>query len=349
MIMRILVACYFATFTGLHGQSFDQPVRPSALLDSVQIHRTDTVYFAFGSDELDEVARTRVQGLVEDRPAQLQLYVEGHTDAVGSSVANEALARRRCEAVVEMAVTAGWPPEAIEIRHFGERRPVVITQAREPKNRRVLLRSGLPKRYVAFRGVITGEDRQPLPGKVIAHGRYLKDTALAGADGTYRIYLPIDEEVRVDVFARDHFFSSRRLRLAAADSTRVALETRLPAATAGKRLNVNDLYFVGNRTDFLPGSLPALERLLHFLRFSPDLHIELAGHVNHPGEPKGPGTWQFELAQARADTVAAYLVSNGIDPERLIARGYSNFEMVNPKPRGEREMRANRRVEIRIR
>jgi len=43
-----------------------------------------------------------------------------------------------------------------------------------------------------------------------------------------------------------------------------------------------------------------------------------------------------------------YLIKFGIPKERLTFRGYSNWEMVNPKPRNKEEMRANRRVEIRV-
>jgi len=52
-------------------------------------------------------------------------------------------------------------------------------------NRRVLLRSGLPRRYARFRGQITSADGTPIPGGAIARSRYLKDTVRADDQGYY--------------------------------------------------------------------------------------------------------------------------------------------------------------------
>lgn len=315
--------------------------------DSVEVHRIDTIYFDFGSAELSQEAMEVVNRLVKDRPDTLELYLEGHTDAVGSYGANDKLAMSRSQNTLSAALQAGWPPRAVEIRYFGERRPVIRTNEREWRNRRVLLRSGLPRRYARFRGMVTDEQGTPLPGGVVAHGRYLEDTVRAGDDGTYEIWLPMDEAVRLDIYAENHFFKSHELTLRQASGSD-PLITRLAAAAPGSRMDVPDLYFVSNRTDLLEPSYPTLPRLLQFMRTSPGLSIELAGHVNSPGSRKGPGSWQFTLAESRAKLIHDYLIRRGIAPERLRYRGYSNYEMVYPRPNSPREKRANRRVEIRV-
>jgi len=171
-------------------------------VDSVEVHRTDTIYFDFGSSELTDASTAAVATLVADRPAELELYLEGHTDAVGSDRANDALAQRRSEATLTAALAAGWPEDAVEIRHFGEQRLLVNSADREWRNRRVLLRSGAPKRYALFRGQVTDEDGKPLPGGVIADSKYLKDTVRADDQGYYVIPLPLDVGVRLDVYAK---------------------------------------------------------------------------------------------------------------------------------------------------
>lgn len=316
-------------------------------VDSVEVHRTDTIFFAFGSDVLDERARTQVQSLVADRPGELELYLEGHTDAVGSNAANDDLARRRSLNTLAAARSAGWPEASIELRHFGERRLSVQTKGRERLNRRVLLRSGLPRRYARFVGTITDQDGNPLPGAVIAHGQYLEDTARANPDGTYQLFLPLNEALRLDVFAENHFFSSHQLTLSEATPV-PPLITQLTPATSGSRMSVPDLYFIGNQTNLLKESFPTLPRLLQFMRSSPEVRIELAGHVNSPGPKKPPGTWEYKLSFDRAKMIYDYLLKFGIDKKRLRFRGYSNYEMVFPKAKFEKQMRANRRVEIRV-
>ncbi len=317
-------------------------------VDSVEIHRTDTIYFDFGADVLTEESAAVVASLVADRPGALELYLEGHTDAVGSDALNDALAERRSKNTLSAALAAGWPADAVEIRHFGEKRPIVETTDREWRNRRVLLRSGLPKRYARFSGRITDKEGNPLPGGVIAHGRFLQDTARSNDEGEYTLFLPLDEAIRLDVYARNHFFSSHTLTLKEASATDTTLITRLETAAVGARMSVPDLFFVGNRRDLLKESLPVLPRLLQFMRASPEIRIELAGHVNSPGDKQGPGSWQYRLAEGRAKLVHDYLLHFGIPASRISYRGYSNFEMIFPKAKGENEMRANRRVEIRV-
>lgn len=316
-------------------------------VDSVEVHRTDTIYFAFGSDQLSENAVSKVTDLATDRPGALELYLEGHTDAVGSTAANEALARRRSLNTQATATAAGWPADAIELRHFGERKLEVSSAGREARNRRVLLRSGRPKRYARLRGTLTNADGEPLAGVVIANSRYLQDTVYTQSDGSYDLFLPLEEAVQIDLYARRYFFRSRKLVLT--DTTNLTeFTTSLLAATKGTRMSVPDLFFVGNKTELLLESIPTLPRLLQFMRLTPDVRIELAGHVNRPGPRQEPGSWSYNLAVNRAKAIYDYLIQQGISEDRLRFRGYSNFEMVFPKAKAEIHMRMNRRVELRV-
>jgi len=316
-------------------------------VDSVEVHRTDTIYFDFGSAELRPEARAAVRDLAADRPGALELYLEGHTDAVGSDRANDALAKRRSEQTLRAVLNGGWPEEAVEIRHFGEQRLEVNSAGREWRNRRVLLRSGLPKRYALFRGRVLSEDGTPVPGGVIAASRYLKDSVKADHDGYYTLALPLDIGVKLDIYAENHFFESEVLVLREGNPP-PALVTKLKPAAVGSKMAVKDLFFVGNETTLLKESYPVLPRLLQFMRGSPNLRVEIAGHVNKPGEKQGPGTWEHTLSVNRAKLIYDYLLELGIPKERMIFRGYSNHEMVNPRAKSEKAMRANRRVEIRI-
>ena len=315
--------------------------------DSLEIHQTDTIYFNFASYEIGEAAGAKIRGMAQDRPTNLHLYLEGHTDAVGTTTANDKLARNRSEATREAFLQAGWPAETVQLYHFGERRLSVPTTAKEIRNRRVLMRSGTPKRYARLTGTLRGENDEPLPGGAIAHGTYLQDTVTADENGRFQLWLPLEDSLNIDLFAPGHFIQTREYYLT--DGTPLPpLEVKLDAATVGKIVNIDKLYFVGNRTVFLPESHEALDRLYLFMDYNKRTKIELAGHVNHPGPRQGPGTWQHSLAGARAKTVYNYLVDRGIERERLRFKSYSNYEMVNPEPKDAKEMKANRRVEIRI-
>jgi outer membrane protein OmpA-like peptidoglycan-associated protein len=72
--------------------------------------------------------------------------------------------------------------------------------------------------------------------------------------------------------------------------------------------------------------------------------IDLYGHT----DSSGSDAYNQGLSERRAQSVADYLVSRGIDRVRLATRGFGERELlVNPE-RSESDRQANRRVEIRI-
>jgi outer membrane protein OmpA-like peptidoglycan-associated protein len=71
--------------------------------------------------------------------ATTRIEVDGHADRSGSPTYNQGLSMRRAQAVAGELVRLGVPRTAIDIKAFGDTRPLVPTAAgvREPQNRRV--------------------------------------------------------------------------------------------------------------------------------------------------------------------------------------------------------------------
>jgi outer membrane protein OmpA-like peptidoglycan-associated protein len=127
-------------------------VRYSALVrDSVRRIDLDTITFDFGSASIAEDAIPRLETLAEaigrlldENPAETFL-IEGHTDAVGSDLANLALSDRRAESVAQALTDVfGLPPENLVTQGYGERYLKVNTQEPEQENRRVAVRRITP-------------------------------------------------------------------------------------------------------------------------------------------------------------------------------------------------------------
>ncbi len=103
-----------------------------------------TVTFTSGSAELtpqavrtlDELGRA----LASADLAAFRFRVEGHTDTVGSPMANQSLSERRAAAVVRFLMTKyGITANRLEAVGMGEAAPLVQTgdEVSEPRNRRV--------------------------------------------------------------------------------------------------------------------------------------------------------------------------------------------------------------------
>jgi len=94
----------------------------------------------------------------------------------------------------------------------------------------------------------------------------------------------------------------------------------------------------------LKGSaLPILNKAAGALRRYPDLQVEIAGHASNEGSAES----NLRLSQDRTQTVREYLIVKGIDPERLIARGYGETRPVASNDTQEGRI-ANRRVEFKL-
>ena len=103
--------------------------------------RNFTLYFKFESDELtDESARLvpEILAIVKQR-ADPEVAVVGHTDTMGPSKANVALAMRRAAFVGKLLVNAGLDKTTIELASHGEAALLIRTpdETPEPRNRRV--------------------------------------------------------------------------------------------------------------------------------------------------------------------------------------------------------------------
>ena len=92
-------------------------------------------------------------------------------------------------------------------------------------------------------------------------------------------------------------------------------------------------------------AIPIFDEIIKILRDYPDYNINIKGHTdNIPiSTDMFPSNW--ELSAVRATTVLKYLISKGIDPQRLTATGYGDVMPLVPNT-SEENRAQNRRVEF---
>jgi len=125
-----------------------------------------------------------------------------------------------------------------------------------------------------------------------------------------------------------------------------ALQAKLAALGAkqtdrGAVITLGDVLFDFNRADLKPGAQQNLYRLVSFLRENTDRELLVEGHTDSVGSD----AYNIELSQRRADSVRAFLVQNGVGPERILTSGFGKAYPVasNDTPEGRQQ---NRRVEV---
>jgi outer membrane protein OmpA-like peptidoglycan-associated protein len=109
-----------------------------------EVERT-RIGFSSSAADLDDAAREQLSMLADylrsDRSV-VAVYIDGHTDDVGSATSNIRLARQRAEALADFFTNAGVDPELIKVRYHGARYPVADndSEAGRAANRRATIR-----------------------------------------------------------------------------------------------------------------------------------------------------------------------------------------------------------------
>jgi len=111
-------------------------------IDDYKMQTTTSIGFKFDKYALDADAKQNLDKLVEDVKSDKRFFiaVEGYTDSTGSKSYNEALSRRRADAVVEYLVAKhDVPIYRIHMIGLGQEKPVDESRNRaaRAKNRRV--------------------------------------------------------------------------------------------------------------------------------------------------------------------------------------------------------------------
>ncbi|MEM8584274.1 MAG: OmpA family protein [Bacteroidota bacterium] len=115
------------------------------------------------------------------------------------------------------------------------------------------------------------------------------------------------------------------------------------------RYNALPIYYEGKHTHLYDTEYEIIDEvLLTLLNDRPNLRIEIAAFTDSRGSSED----NFELTQERANGVSDYLVSRGINPERLVARGYGETRLTNGCADGvvcsERKHEENNRIVFRV-
>jgi len=110
-----------------------------------------------------------------------------------------------------------------------------------------------------------------------------------------------------------------------------------------KTFVLDDCNFEFGQATLQPTSYAVLDELVNYLNRKEDEKIEIGGHTDNVGKAAS----NLKLSEDRANTVRAYLLTKGIDPDRVTARGYGMTEPIESNKTEEGRAK-NRRTEVKI-
>ncbi len=94
--------------------------------------------------------------------------------------------------------------------------------------------------------------------------------------------------------------------------------------------------------DIRPDAAEILDEVVEFMKNNPTVHLELGSHT----DSRGQAAYNMKLSKQRAASAVEYIVSKGIDRDKLVAKGYGETDLAVPNAKTTEEHQQNRRTTI---
>jgi peptidoglycan-associated lipoprotein len=175
-----------------------------------------------------------------------------------------------------------------------------------------------PKIYQVEGEIFNKENNLKLDGATVriigTDGTNLK---LRAKNGKFKLKLKPETEYIFAAF-KDGFLRDKAAAntIGLADSKDFRFEMFLTPTDAP--IKVDNINYEFGSWELLETSKKSLDTLIQVLVFNPTITIELMAHTDHVGSDQ----FNFDLSQKRAQSVVDYLIEKGINPDRLVAKGY---------------------------
>lgn len=181
-------------------------------------------------------------------------------------------------------------------------------------------------------------------GKVIA-------VSYANEKGEFEFKLEnFDENEKIMLVVEQENYKQLVLELDdISNETEIPLNISLePEIKKDKVLEFHNIYFDFGKATLKEESKEVLDRIVEVMNENPTLEIELSGHT----DSRSSSDFNLKLSQQRADEARNYMISKGINANRIVAIGYGETQLLNHckdnVPCSDEEHAINRRIEVKI-
>jgi outer membrane protein OmpA-like peptidoglycan-associated protein len=107
---------------------------------------------------------------------------------------------------------------------------------------------------------------------------------------------------------------------------------------------LENIYYDLDKADIRPDAALVLDSLVQIMQDNPDIYIELGSHTDSRADDE----YNLNLSRRRAQSAVRYIISKGIDPNRITAKGYGETQLLIKNAKTEEEHQKNRRTEFKV-
>jgi len=115
-----------------------------------------------------------------------------------------------------------------------------------------------------------------------------------------------------------------------------------------KEIRLENIYYDFDKWNIRADAAIELDALVKVMKDNPTIWIEIDSHT----DSRGHDAFNLKLSQKRAESAVEYIISKGIDKNRIEAKGYGETRLINSCANGiicsEADHQRNRRTEFKI-
>jgi outer membrane protein OmpA-like peptidoglycan-associated protein/tetratricopeptide (TPR) repeat protein len=197
-----------------------------------------------------------------------------------------------------------------------------------------------------------------LPGanvRIFSQDSVLLGEILTGQDGKFNFRVSEEEEYFI-IAEKDNYFTTRKTfstKGKALDKSKLTslitnkvfeTEILMEEIILEKAFELENIYYDFDSANIRADAATELDRLVTILKDNPPIKIELSSHT----DARGDAAYNQELSKRRAESAVAYIISQGVDPSRIKARGYGESQLIIDDAQTEEEHETNRRTEFKV-
>jgi len=175
-----------------------------------------------------------------------------------------------------------------------------------------------------------------------------KKSGETGSDGLISFWLEKNSVCDVIASAMGYKDNHKLIKVGSPKQGTVLRDTIFLDMIVNEKIVLRNIYYDFDKWDILPESANELDRLVSLMKENPEMKVDLGSHT----DSRGSDAYNLVLSQKRAKSAVDYIISKGIDQQRITGTGYGETQPIN-KPVGTKELtpaqhRENRRTEVYI-
>lgn len=170
------------------------------------------------------------------------------------------------------------------------------------------------------------------------------------ADGVYTLLVDRAAELTIKAMKPRHIADCMPFQITEIKPGTTAQAPRdlfLDKLEVNKTFKIDNIYYDFDKFNIREDAKPELDKLVRIMNENP-INVELGSHT----DSRGSFAYNDKLSQNRAESAVNYIVSTGISPSRITAKGYGEHQLVNKCSDGvkcsDEEHQANRRTEFKV-